>query len=126
MSQFTVTVLPFEASAAITKARLVKQTGNQTVAPCAASTDRPIGVAQLDISASEATAGKGTGVMVLGVAWTEAGAAVALGARVMSDASGRAITAATATNIPCGVAMKAAGGAGELIPVLLTPGLPAL
>lgn len=126
MSAFTELTLPFEASAAIVFNRFVKQSGNQTVAQCAASTDRALGVATTNISTAEATAGKGTAVVVLGVAWTEAGAAVALGSRVMPDASGRAITAATVGNIPCGVAMKAAAGAGELIPVLLSPGVAAL
>jgi hypothetical protein len=45
-----------------------------------------------------------------------AGAAVAIGAQLMSDASGRAITA-TSTNRAFGIALAAAAGAGEIIPI---------
>lgn len=49
----------------------------------------------------------------------EAGAAIATpGLRVMSDASGRAITAVGATVRVLGVALDAAGGAGEIIRVI--------
>ena len=116
----------YGASAAIVKNRFVKLTGAQTVGPISVSTQRALGVANVDISAGEAAAGKTTAVHVLGIAFVEAGAAVAIEARVMPDTLGRAITAATATNIPCGVALKAAAAAGDLIPVLLTPGQPAL
>lgn len=118
--------LPFQATTAIVKNRFVKHSGSQTVAAITASTDRATGVAKVDISAAEFAAGKGTTVQVLGVAWVEAGAAVSLGARVMPDTSGRAITAATATNVPCGVAYSAAANAGDLMLVLLTPGMPPL
>jgi len=47
----------------------------------------------------------------------ESGAAVTLGTRVMSDATGRAITATGATARVLGVAMESAGGAGEFITI---------
>lgn len=59
-------------------------------------------------------------VDVLGTAIVEAGAAVSAGATVKSDASGRAITWAT-SGAKVGIALQAAGGAGELIEVLLIP-----
>ncbi len=126
MSAVTVMNYPYQASAALIKSRFVKITGNQTVALTALSSDRPIGVGQSDISVAEAAAGKTATVNVIGVAWVEAGAAVAINTRVMADTVGRAITAVTATNIPAGVSLKAAAAAGDLIPVLLTPGMPAL
>lgn len=54
-----------------------------------------------------------------GVAKVEAGAAVALDAEVMTDASGRAITfaAATGTRYIIGKALQAAGAAGEIIAI---------
>ena len=116
----------FQATTAITKMRFVKHSAEQTVAAITASTDRAVGVAGVDVSAAEFAAGKELKVQVLGVAWVEAGAAVTLGARVMPDTSGRAIAAATATNIPCGVAYSAAANAGDLMLVLLTPGMPPL
>lgn len=57
---------------------------------------------------------------VLGTAVVEAGAAVAAGATVKSDASGRAITWA-ASGAKVGLALQAAGAAGEFIEVLLIP-----
>ncbi len=49
----------------------------------------------------------------------EAGAAVVAGAKVASDAQGRAATAATG-NVIMGTALTAAGAAGEVIDVLLS------
>lgn len=117
---------PYQAGAALIKNRFVKITGNQTVIAAAASTDRCIGVGLSDISTTEAASGKTATVAVLGVAWVEAGAAVTINTRVMADTVGRAITAVTATNVPTGQALKAAAAAGDLIPVLLTPGMPPL
>ena len=48
----------------------------------------------------------------------EAGAAITAGVRIMSDASGRAITATGATARVLGVALQAATAAGEVITVL--------
>lgn len=59
-------------------------------------------------------------VDVLGTAIVEAGAAVAAGATVKSDASGRAITWVT-SGAKVGIAMQAATAAGQFIEVLLIP-----
>lgn len=56
-----------------------------------------------------------------GIMKVEAGAAVAVGAVIASDASGRAITSVDdGGNFACGVALTAASAAGEIIEVLLT------
>ena len=57
-------------------------------------------------------------IMVNGITKARAGAAVTEGDIVMVDADGDFITA-TATNKGVGFAMRAAGAAGELFPVLL-------
>lgn len=57
---------------------------------------------------------------VLGTAIVEAGAAVAVNASLKSDATGRAITWAT-SGAKVGIALQAAGAAGEFIEVLLIP-----
>lgn len=88
-------------------------TADQVIA-IAAATDQPIGV-QLD---KPDTAGKLIDVESQGIAMVEAGAAIAYGVLVQSDAVGRAITAAS-TGYVCGRALAAAGGAGERIPVAL-------
>ena len=65
-------------------------------------------------------AGKRAPVAVVGVAKVAAGAAVARWANVQSDATGRAIAAATA-DYSQGIALESAAAAGDLIPVLLRP-----
>lgn len=67
-----------------------------------------------------AAAGDKVPVDVLGTAVVEAGAAIAAGASLKSDASGRAITWAT-SGAKIGIALQAAGAAGEFIEVLLIP-----
>lgn len=59
-------------------------------------------------------------VDVLGTAIVEAGAAVAAGASIKSDATGRAITWVT-SGAKVGIALEAAGAAGQMIEVLLIP-----
>lgn len=65
--------------------------------------------------------GRAGHIKVGGLTKASAGAALVSGARVMSDANGQFITA-TATNVPVGVAFSAAGAAGELFTMLVTPG----
>lgn len=117
-------------SAAYAVGTLMKLTTNvQEVAPTTASTDRVFGVCMEFVDAAKVTQGKVTvDVRVMGIARVIAGAAIAIGARVMPEtaATARAITAVTATNIPFGIALTAAVNAGDMIDVLLTPGMPAL
>lgn len=67
-----------------------------------------------------AAAGEKIPVDVLGTAVVEAGAAIAAGATVKSDASGRAITWVT-SGAKVGIALQAAGAAGEMVEILLVP-----
>lgn len=66
-----------------------------------------------------AAAGRAADVTDRGIAKVEAGAAVAAGAAVMTDASGRAITATNANAKVLGYAVNAASGAGSIIEVVL-------
>lgn len=112
--------LGFQALEAITKFRFV--TGNLASVRGAemadAAGERVMGVAQHDVSAEHAADEAAVNVRVMGISTVEAGAVVAAGADVMTDASGRAITA-VATNRVVGVALDGAGAAGELITVVL-------
>jgi methionine aminopeptidase len=91
---------------------------------CAANTTAGgdcIGVVQENVDATKTATGK---VVVdsrlMGISRVVAGAAVAYGVEVMSDASGRAI-AWTTGNRSLGFAMQAATAAGDQIDVLFFP-----
>ncbi len=85
----------------------------------ASVTDRTIGVLQNTPNINEAAT-----VAVSGVVKVEAGEAVAVGGVVKADATGRATDVAIATSeIELGIALTAAGSAGELIEVLLGHGV---
>lgn len=99
----------------------VKVTAGLSVNVVAASTDAPVGVLQ-----NKPTQGQTAEIISVGVTKVQAGAAIAAGAEVMANASGQAITAATTGNRINGIALEAAGGAGELIAVLLYNGSPKL
>lgn len=121
----TLTPLSYKANEALARNRFVKLQGDEAVDQGDTAGERVLGVGDTDVSATEATSGKATGVHFIGAPYVEAGAAVTRGVRVSTDASGRAI-AAVATHVPAGIALKAAGAAGDLIPVMLTPGLAAI
>lgn len=72
----------------------------------------------LGVSRYAAALGEKFGVDVIGTAVVEAGAAIAAGATLKSDANGKAITWA-ASGAKVALALQAAGAAGELIEVLL-------
>lgn len=111
----------FTAGAAITAFRLVKLSAAETVVLSTAADDRFIGVANEVAAAS----GERQDVVLDGIAFVEAGAAVALGAYISSDASGRGITAGPAAGVNnriIGLALDAASAAGDVIRVLICPG----
>lgn len=110
-TQIPILVLTVAAAGAITAGRFVTPAGAQAGADA-----NTLGVAR----AAAAAAGEKIPVDVLGVAVVEAGAAVAANATVKSDASGRAITWATA-GAKVGLALDAATAAGAMIRVLLIP-----
>jgi hypothetical protein len=111
----------FTAGGAITAYRLVLFSADETVIQSATSGGAVIGACGEVAPAS----GERVDVVVSGMAYIEAGAAVVRGALVMSDTSGRAITAAATagTNVRiAGIALEAAAAAGDQIRVLLSPG----
>jgi hypothetical protein len=125
-------------STAVIAGQTVTLAAGSTLQPaqCAittAITNRVLGVLIESLDVAKVTTGKATvGVQLEGIVFCIAGAAVALGAFVSSNAGsagppdtrGRAITTAS-TAIPFGIALSAAAAAGDMFPVLLTPGLPA-
>ncbi len=94
------------AATALTPQRFVDFGGST----CAAG-ERALGV-----PVHGADVGDVVGVATHGELLVQAGAAVAVGAPVESDAQGRAVPATT--GVPCGVARDAAAAAGDLIRVL--------
>lgn len=91
------------------------------VALGAAATDSILGVSQMRVLAADA----GTivaDIRLEGITKVVAGGAVAIGDRVTSNASGRAITTTTAGNRVLGVALSTAAANGDLIDVFITPG----
>ncbi|MBL8909865.1 MAG: DUF2190 family protein [Archangium sp.] len=104
------------ASAAITRRRFVRFTAANFVATqVAAASEIADGVA----TESQATVGGALEVQTDGIALMEAGAAIAAGAEVTSDASGRAITAASGNVAHGKMVGPAAGAAGEFIQIKL-------
>lgn len=76
-----------EAGTNVTKDRFLKAATTGVVSRTTASTDAAVGVALHTVEAGGAAS-----VASKGVVFVEAGAVIAAGARVMSDADGRAIT----------------------------------
>lgn len=108
--------LTFAAGATIAINRFVKQdtTADRQVIQGSAGTSLIIGVS-LEAGSTTITP---IAVQTNGIAKVTAGAAVARGALVASDATGRAVTAATG-DTTAGLALMAAGAAGDVIEVLL-------
>lgn len=111
----------FLAGAAIIALRCVKLTAADTVQNTSAATDKAVGIAT-DIGAAS---GERQDVLLSGVAWAEAGAATAVGDLLISDASGRVITATAGagSNVRViGIGIDAAGAAGDQIRVFINTG----
>lgn len=103
-----VLTLSIQASGAIVANRFVTPAGDQAEAD-----ENTLGVAR-----SNAADGEQVAVDVLGTAVVEAGAAIAAGATVKSNAAGKAITWAS-SGAKVGIALEAATGDGSFIEVLL-------
>lgn len=97
------------ATGTLTRRRGVTIAG-ATVAAAATA----LGIAQTDGSTGDAVP-----VNVLGTAVAEAGAAIAAGAALEYDASGRVVTKSAGVTI--GRALAAAGAAGDDVEILLIP-----
>ena len=74
----------------------------------------------LGVTRTAGVSGEMASIDVIGTTIAEAGAAVAVGAQLETDASGRAITWATSGPV-VGRALQAAGAAGDMIEILLIP-----
>ena len=111
----------YVAGGAINPYRIVRITNADTVEQAAAVLNTLIGV-NTDLPI---VSGERVEVMMQGIAYVEAGAAIAVGAPVTSDSSGRGIAAAPAAGANqriIGFALDAAVAAGDQIRVLLSPG----
>lgn len=109
--------------------RAVKTAAGDTIDLVAASTERAVGVVQENLDRTKVATGNAVAdVRMLGITKMKVGAtpgALAQLARVSADADGEAILAATG-HIPVGIQLTAGTpAAGDLIDVLLTPGMPA-
>lgn len=112
----------FVAEAAITAYRQVKfGASSGAVLQATAATDMVIGVCNEVAPAL----GERCDIVLVGIAYIEAGATITRGALVTSDSVGRAVTPAPAAgtnNRYTGIALDSAV-IGDIIPVLLTPGM---
>lgn len=112
----------FQAAAAIATYTLVKHAAaDDQVQAAASGADLVIGATQ-DVAPA---LGERVDVAITGITYITAGAAITRGSRLMSDASGRVITAAAAagSNVnTIGVALESATAAGDVIRVNLIPG----
>jgi hypothetical protein len=91
---------------------------NRFVTPAGAQAGADVNT--LGVSRVAGVSGDKITVDALGTAIVEAGAAIAKGATIETDASGRAVTWAT-SGPKVAVALEAAGAAGEFLEVLLIP-----
>lgn len=110
----------YNAAAALTKFRAVKFTAAETVGPVTADTDNIAGVVQHDVTAAEILRGKGASIAVEGDTLMEAAGAIAVGALVVINASGQAVTGTAGDRI-VGHCVEAAAGAGDYARVHLSP-----
>jgi len=109
----------FAAGGAIAPYRIVRMSAADTVVQAAAATEALIGI-QNDVGPAS---GERTDIIIVGMAFIEAGAAFALGALLTSDAQGRGITAAPAAGVNnriIGVAIDAAVAAGDIVRVQIS------
>jgi hypothetical protein len=112
-----------KAGAAITKRRFVKYgSGDEIVIQAAASTDLIIGVS--DDAGDVSTDGR-IDVIDEGYVLVDCGGTVTRGQHVMSDSSGRAITAAASAgvNVYTGGQAHSSGVLGGVISVKVSPGI---
>jgi hypothetical protein len=107
----SVLALSVTSAGAITRGRAVGFDGAQI----AAANARLFGIARFAATA----AGEDVAIDVLGTAVAEAGAAIARGAQLGTDAQGRLVTWSSGPVV--GVALQAASGAGQFFEALLTP-----
>ena len=112
----------YTAELAIPVNRLVKMgTTDRTITLATAASDAIIG----PVNETAIALGERADVVRMGIAWVEAGAAIARGAPITSDATGRGVTAAPAAGVNnriIGFADEAASAAGDVIRFMIEPG----
>ena len=115
----------YNAGGTVNHARFVKfDSDDRTVIQSAAAADFTIGVSDFSPNATSAASGERVDVQLTDIATVTYGGTVTRGQLVISDSTGRAITATAAAGAnvrTCGVAMVS-GVVGDLGAVLLTPG----
>jgi hypothetical protein len=107
------------AGAAIDPSRIVVLTAADTVGLATTATAASIGITDEITVAS----GQRVDVIVAGIAWVTAGAAVTLGAPLTADAQGRAVAAAAVGDRIVGFALEAAAAAGDRIRCIVAQGV---
>lgn len=112
MSQQSISLL------ALTVALTGTVAANRFVTPAGAQAGADANT--LGVTRHAGVSGENASVDVIGTAVVEAGAAIAAGATLKSDASGRAITWVTSGG-RIAIALQAATAAGQFIEVLLLP-----
>jgi hypothetical protein len=118
-------------AAGTTGNKVTTSTATPVAGALALAADFIVGVYQDEIvgmDAAKVLTGKATiGVRMIGISRVIAGAAVTIGSPIMSDSTGRGVVmsalAAGKQAWQAGIALTAAGAAGDLIDVLLTPGV---
>lgn len=109
------------ATATLNQYRIVKMTATDTVGLASAATDALLSINKTNITVIGAHVDLGD---VGEIVWCECGAAVAVGARITSDAVGRGVTAAPAAgtnNGIVGIALSPTSAVGELFRCLVSP-----
>jgi len=109
----------YTAAGAISARRIVKVSGAGNVAQTTGVSDGLFGICS---QPGGAALGERCDTTLTGIEDVEAGAAFAAGARLTSDAQGRAINAAPAAGVNndiIGIALVDATAAGDIIPVLI-------
>ena len=115
----------FVAATAIDHCRFVKfDTTDKTIALATAAADLVLGVSDFNPAGTQAAIGERVDVGLTWIATVLYGGTVTRGQLIMTDSTGRAITAAAAAGVnvrTCGIAMVS-GVVGDLGAVLLMPG----
>lgn len=114
----------FNSASVLTKYRAVKLSAAETVTAVTATTDRPIGFSQFDISAAELAKNKGASVRIWGVTEAEASTAINVGDMCTLEADGRVsvLVGASGKRIVGQCVGHPAGTAGDRITLLIVLG----
>ncbi len=117
----------FEANEAISQYRFVKlvTANDRDVDICDSVGEAAIGVSQESATAQNATDSKHINVRLMGVSIVEASGALTKGILVQTDAAGKAdaVPAPVGNEQVAGILLDDAGADGDLVAVLLTPGM---